>query len=591
MEKRKIHIDKNSMKSRLLTAILSMAFVLTLGMAFIGYKAFENTLISEIGKNREDVLSQIGERIRQMRSNVHTLSNLYYYDHTLNGYLEQLNESMDEKTYEEFQSYMASITHQFQSSFYNGDKGFQVVLALENGGGYASEDGTGQTVSDYMSPKTKIWYGDLLSEKGRIVDVASYKQVKGGPSSFCAARVMNNSSGETLAYLMVNMKETQIRDLYRYLTQENSNTIYVVDKGGNIISCSNSKLNGFHFFDMENLNGLFGGSDYIFTKMRGEDILLTRYYDSDSGFTVLEEISFKVLMKPIYRIRLILLLLSMSTMAVAAIVAGKVANRTTGSLTKLCDFMCQVDLESLDQECSIRDCTEINILGSRLNLMLKRMRDLMESIRQKEKQKRKMELGFLQAQINPHFMYNTLFSIKCMVDMEKNHEASQMLVSFIRLLRNTVSNPDEFVTLKHEFDMLKQYTTIQQFRYDNGFEVFFECDGAVENKKIPKLLIQPLLENAIFHGVEFKKGEGLIVITARAREGNVIVTVEDNGVGISEEILAKIERGERISEETHVGIVNVKDRIQLNFGENYGMKVESVQWKGTRIILTFPELD
>lgn len=591
MQERKIHIDKNSMKNRLLTAILSMAVVLTLGMAFIGYKAFENTLISEIGKNRADVLSQIGERIRQMRSNVHTLSNLYYYDRRLNDYLEQLNEGADEKTYEEFQAYMASITRQFQSSFYNGDQGYQVVLALERGGGYASKDGTGQTVSDYMSPKTKIWWGDLLDEKGHIVDVASYKQVKGGPSSFCAARVMNDSSGKPLAYLMVNMRETKIRDLYRYLTQENSNTIYVADKGGNIISCSNSKLNGFHFFNMENLNGLFGSSDYIFTKMREEKILFTRYFDKDSGFTVLEEIPFKVLMRPIYRVRLVLVLLSMLVLAATVIVAGKVANRTTRSLTKLCDFMCQVDLQSLDQECTICGYTEINILRDRLNLMLKRMRDLMEDIKQKEKQKRKMELGFLQAQINPHFMYNTLFSIKCMVDMEKNQEASQMLASFISLLRNTVSNPDEFVTLKHEFDILKQYTAIQQFRYDNGFQVFFECAEAVEGKKIPKLIIQPLLENAIFHGVEFKKGEGMIAVTARARDGNVMVTVEDNGVGISEETLAKIERGEKISGETHMGIANVQERIQLNFGENYGMKVESTQWKGTKITLTFPELD
>lgn len=253
--------------------------------------------------------------------------------------------------------------------------------------------------------------------------------------------------------------------------------------------------------------------------------------------------------------------------------------------------MLQVEEENLNQDCAVAGYTEINILSKGLNTLLGRMRDLLQGIKQKEQQKRKMELGFLQAQINPHFMYNTLFSIKCMVDMEKNGEASKMLASFIQLLRSTLSNPDEFVTVRQEFHVLRQYIEIQKFRYDDGFQVIFECDGAVEEKKIPKLLIQPLLENAIFHGVEFKKGEGLIIITARMQDEAVLITVEDNGVGIAPEILEKINRGEQLGSKTHVGIVNVKERIQLNFGESYGMRIESAQWKGTKIVLTLPALD
>ena len=166
-----------------------------------------------------------------------------------------------------------------------------------------------------------------------------------------------------------------------------------------------------------------------------------------------------------------------------------------------------------------------------------------------------------------------------------------MLVFFIQLLRSTLSNPNEFVMIREEFRVLRQYVEIQKFRYDDGFQVIFECDEGVEEKKIPKLLIQPLLENAIFHGVEFKRGEGLIIITARAYDGGVAVTVEDNGMGIAFEIIEKINRGERMGEKAHVGIVNVKERKQLNFGGNYGMKIESVQWKGTKIILNLPAVD
>ena len=402
---------------------------------------------------------------------------------------------------------------------------------------------------------------------------------------------MADENGEALAYLMISVEEAQLREMYESVIRDRQNTIYIVDGEGTIISCSNQRLNGFNFFNMKNLDRLFEGSAYTFTKMRGKEILFTRYQDQGSGFTVLEEIPLEVLMEPIRNLRYMIAWVACLAIGAVSWYAWLFAKRTAQPISQLCNFMLQVEEENLDRPCQVEGYVEINILRNRLNLMLGRMRELMQGIKQKEQQKRKMELSFLQAQINPHFMYNTLFSIKCMVDMEKNEEASRMLVSFIQLLRSTLSSPSEFVTIRDEFRVLQQYVDIQKFRYDDGFQVVFECDEAVEEKKIPKLLIQPLLENAIFHGVEFKKGEGLIIITARKKDGDVVVTVEDNGMGIAPEVIEKIERGEQINEKTHVGIVNVKERIQLNFGESYGMNIESRQWEGTKIVLTFPAID
>ena len=582
-------IDTNSMKIRLLFTLLAAGIFLTLVISAIGYKTFEHTLISEIGNNRADVLRQIGDRVRQVKENAYTLSNLYCYDHTLRNFLEEMDGGGPDKEQKEFIRYMDRMTTQYKSSFHEGSRMFQVVLALEHGGGYTSEPKP--EGDDYMSPRTKVWYKQMLFARGEGIDIANYKDKATGKNYFSVARTIESGEGKPMAYLMVNMDEAQIRAMYESVTKENQNTVYIVDGKGNIISCSNSKLNGFEFFNMKNLDRLFGDSAYTFTKMRGENILFTRYQDGDSGFTVLEEIPLAVLMEPIRRVRVAVILVAVFAIGAAVIYAWHFADRMTRPISKLCDFMLQVEEENLNQDCEVAGYTEINIMGKGLNALLGRMRGLLQGIKQKEQQKRRMELSFLQAQINPHFMYNTLFSIKCMVDMEKNEEASKMLVSFIQLLRSTLSNPDEFVTVRQEFHVLQQYIDIQQFRYDDGFQVVFECDEAVEEKKIPKLLIQPLLENAIFHGVEFKKGEGMIVITARMQEETVIITVEDNGVGISPEILEKIHRGEQLGSKTHVGIVNVKERIQLNFGESYGMRIESAQWKGTKIVLTLPALD
>lgn len=579
-----------SMRTMLMAALLAMGVFLTLSVSLICYCTFERTLITEIGNNRLDVLRQVGDRVRQVKYNASTLSNLYYYDHTLKEYLEDIgSDPEDARLRQQLNAYMERLTRQFKSSFHEDSMKFEAVLALESGGGYSSEDVSGDY--DFMGPKTKIWYKRMLQASGDAVDIANIRDKESGKNYLSIVRVMMDDENNPLAYLMINVEEPQLRRMYESTTRDKQNTIYIVDSEGTIVSSSSQNLTGFNLFNMKNLDKLFQEQDYTFTKMRGEAILFTRYQERESGYTVLEEIPLRVLMAPIRRVRMVVLVLALTAVGAAFWYAWYFTRKVTRPFSQLCDFMLNVEEDNLDHPCEVEGYMEINILRSRLNMMLGRMRELMQGIRQKEQQKRKMELSFLQAQINPHFMYNTLFSIKCMVDMEKNEEASRMLVSFIQLLRSTLSNPNEFVTIAEEFRVLQQYVEIQKFRYDDGFQVIFECDEAAELKKIPKLLIQPLLENAIFHGVEFKKGEGLIIIIARLRDGDVEVTVEDNGVGIAPETVEKINRGERIGEKSHVGILNVKERIQLNFGDSYGMKIESRQWEGTKIILTFPAIE
>lgn len=584
-------MDKNSMRLRLLIVFLAEISLLTILISGIGYRAFEKTLVEEMGSNRADVLRQIGERVRLVKDRIYTLSNLYYYDETLREYLEEIGTEGNEEKEQQLRAYMDQLTQQYKNSFYEEGQGFQVVLALESGGGYTSKKLSDEKSYDYMSPKTKVWYKRMLFAQGGVIDIAHYKEKADGKAYFSVVRCINSRQGEAVAYLMLNVEETQIYKMYQFLTKTNENVIYVVDQTGTIISSSNRSLNGFEFFHMKNLDRLFDKKGHIFTKMRGSDILFTRYYDSNSGFTILEEIPVQSLMEPIDQVRIFIVCLAFIVMTAATCYAVYFTDRVTKPLSQLCEFMVQVKEDNMDQECEVQGYTEINILSCRLNLMLHRIWELVQGIKQNERQKRKLELSFLQAQINPHFMYNTLFSIKCMVDMGKNEEASKMLSAFIQLLRSTLSNPDEYVEIRYEFEMLKQYVDIQQFRYDNHFQIIFESDEKVAEKKIPKLLIQPLLENAIFHGIEQRQEGGLIILTARQIQDTVVVTVEDNGVGMDPEIIEKIEHGEMVPGKIHIGIGNVKERIQLNFGENYGVRIESVPGKGTKIILTFPAID
>lgn len=184
--------------------------------------------------------------------------------------------------------------------------------------------------------------------------------------------------------------------------------------------------------------------------------------------------------------------------------------------------------------------------------MLSRIRDLIESVRTKEEEKRRMELNWLQAQINPHFMYNTLFSIKCSVDMGRNDEAGHMLTTFIQMLRGILSVQEEMVTVQAQMDALRQYVELQQFRYDGSFDALIECDDQAAGCRIPKLLIQPLVENAILHGVDMAAGDGMITVVARRVGEAISIQVEDNGVGMTEARIQEVMRPQVPSDRPHL---------------------------------------
>lgn len=177
-----------SMKCQLIIAFLALGIFLTLAVSMIGYQTFKTTLISEIGNNRLDVLRQVGERVRQVKSNVYTVSNLYQNDYTLRQYLEELNSSDTAASREQVNSCMERLTRQFKNSFYTENIEFDVVLAFENGGGYSSKEVAESY--DYMSPKTKIWYKKILEAKGDMVDIANYEDKADGKEYFSVARVI-----------------------------------------------------------------------------------------------------------------------------------------------------------------------------------------------------------------------------------------------------------------------------------------------------------------------------------------------------------------------------------------------------------------
>ena len=238
---------------------------------------------------------------------------------------------------------------------------------------------------------------------------------------------------------------------------------------------------------------------------------------------------------------------------------------------------------------------EIERLGHSIRSMVSTMRHLMDDIIEQEAQKRRSELDVLQSQINPHFLYNTLDSVVWMTENGRTDEAILMVTSLARFFRISLSRGSNIIPIADELEHARHYLTIQKMRYKNKFSATIEARGGVEKLYTIKLIVQPILENAIYHGMAYADGDGEITVRARRDGEDVVIEVADNGPGMPEETV------ERLLDQSYaaapgtkgsgIGLRNVHQRIRLTFGEEYGLAIHSEPDAGTTVCIRLPVLE
>ena len=238
--------------------------------------------------------------------------------------------------------------------------------------------------------------------------------------------------------------------------------------------------------------------------------------------------------------------------------------------------------------------SEIRHLGYSVQRSYERIETLMEEIIRQQNERRKSELDALQSQINPHFLYNTLESITWMVEAQKNEEAVIMISELAKLLRVSLSRGKTIIPVKDEQQHSRSYMNIQLVRYKERFQMEFQTDKKIEDYCIVKLVIQPILENAIYYGVGNmdEDDEGKITVRGEKKEDDIYITIEDNGMGMRKEVLENIlkDNNKVPKHGSGVGVINVHSRIQLMFGGQYGLEIYSEPDEGTRVVIHIPAI-
>lgn len=585
----KLAAQKNKLRTQLFWAYL-LLLSLFLAVALAAFALVRGLVMEQIGAGRLDVLRQIAERASTIKTSGITLSNLYFYELETQGALVEVpGEKQSAVT-----GYLNEQKAKYDEVF--GQIGItnEVLFAQPGGFCYSS---SGQASFEALGQQ--LWYRRLLQSLAAAPEAEvqfsrtfrnDFSTGAGGPRyQFAAGRLARRAGGGT-GVLLVLLDEQLLENLYEPALSEGGE-IYIYDQEGFIVSHSNKKMLGKQFVNVENMRSMYGVNSYSVVQKLGESYLLSTYLDEDTGWTIVEEIPTRVIFGPLNRVYAVLGLAAAAGLAAALAVALYMSRRIARPLTELSDAMDAFGSRDFTALSANTGTWEIDHLRQSFNHMAVEIFHLMDAVQERERQKRVLEMNFLRAQINPHFLYNMLFSIRCTVEIGKNRQAAEMITAFTDLLKSTLMVKQAAVPLADEFESTRKYLVVQKLRY--GDKVHFEMDLGPGTARclVPPLILQPLVENAIFHGLEAKPSADMVVVASTLEGEELVLTVTDDGAGMDEATLSGVRekcQSTDAGDGSSIGLANVHNRIRLNYGARYGVQLESVPGIGTTVTIRMP---
>ena len=396
------------------------------------------------------------------------------------------------------------------------------------------------------------------------------------------------------AVLLIEMAYQGLEEVLDEVTLGNGGYIYLMDSNGDIIWHPKFELIASGRVKENNLvaAGYDDGSrEEIFNGTRQTVVTKTVGY---TGWKLVGVIKGTGISLNMLKTRLFIVFVILLIIFIVIIINSYISFRVTNPIRELEKSVKALEEGNLDADIYMGGSYEVQHLGKSVQDMKFRIKGLMQDIVNEHEEKRKSEFDSLQAQINPHFLYNTLDIIVWQIENEKQSEAVHTVTALARFFRLSLGKGKNIVTVRDEIEHVKNYLMIQHMRFKNKFD--YEFDIAEDVLELPslKLMLQPLVENAIYHGMEFMDGDGMIMVKAWREEDELYLSVADNGLGMTEDKVEMILTGKSTSGNgrgSGIGVKNVNERIKLYFGEAYGLTIDSEPDEGTTVIIHLPAKD
>jgi len=401
-----------------------------------------------------------------------------------------------------------------------------------------------------------------------------------GRKGLIGARAIRTYDGNILGYLVVTLWEEGIESLFRG-RYSSVNNVILLDPTWRAAYYSQSAqgLATTGALREQLLNG------EPLTGREGEFNFYVREF-GDDGFTLIlqQPRTFtSAVMRSLYSVSAITGLLCLILCLGCAWVLSRHLSKPVDELDTA---MREVEKGNYEIQLETSRTDEFGRLASSFNRMTREYLLNLESSVQRQKELNETQLRMMQAQLNPHFLYNTLDSMKWLGVTHGVPQVATLATNLATILRASISE-GEFVTLQQELELIERYIDIQSIRFGDRFTCEIDIDDKFQSCLVPKLVLQPLVENAIIHGVE-GRNDGYIKVRAEEQDGALLLTVSDNGRGIPEEILEKLNSPNGMKPSGHLGLYNVDRIIRLHYGDQYGISAESVKGEGSRVQLRLP---
>lgn len=495
-----------------------------------------------------------------------------------------------------YQSVVHTQVMRYNSSVY-GTLLYNAASDISFLGGHSPEDMRQPIIDSMAHLKDRQDYHNeatLLSVQGPKDEVPAHYVLIARP-------LFNTSTRQYLGYFGVLVEQTVLGEIFAQDTAIDGVRQYVVDQKGKIIHSGVREEIGLDIGDTAlaqlyaQQTGTFDVPADVATDIRldGHSSIVTRSTLSAAPWSVLSIIDAETLYAPAQKLQLAWSIAFALLMAVGVLVVSQVAisvsrpirklNHAMADIVKSHDFAHHVSIDSRD---------EVGELAQSFNQLLDEISRLLTQVVHQEEEKQAAEMRALQAQVNPHFLGNTLNTIKWMANMQCADNIAEATESLIHLMNYALDTGRRFVTVRQELDFTNRYVELMQLRYFGSFDLEFDVEEDVLDCQSIRFMLQPLVDNAIFHGLQNHASRGLLRITAKRVDAGIEFHVWDNGVGIKPEIIAQIMKGERKKERgfNSIGIYNVIERLRLYYGPRYGVEITSIVGRETDVKVTLPAL-
>lgn len=554
------------------TVAFSTVCVLVLAVAMVSYFAVRFVL-DETGRARVEVLEQISD---VSAGNRHTMENVMervyqeLYPHLTGS---EIDGAEIQARLDAFQRTMDSV---------GIDATIDVVRGVREI--YMTENETNQSIQNLLN---SYWY--IKHYSGETAESWNLRFIDARDiSSYCLSlgRTVYNGEGRSAAVIVINTsQENQFRALQKLVGE--SDRVYILDQNGIAICHSNSNIVGTWQASMPAFEERYGFNGSRMIRKNGQSYMLSNYHDGESGWTYVEEQNISGLLDSVVHVLTACIVTAALTGAAVIVLSYARTRRALRALSGFTESIGGMDPENLELLPVQSAYQEVYVLGTAFNLMVERVQKLIADIQVREAEKVRSEYDFLQAQLSPHFMHNTLLAIKSLMAMGRLEEASGMMSEFVELIYIPTTSEIPLVPLREELHLLENFVSIMNCRTDKDVAFIYDIPERLEEVLVPRMILQPLVGNSIFHGFAEKEDGCRITIRAQVKGRIFEIAVEDNGEGISPARLQDISTDQYAPAGHHhgVGIQNVKKRLRIVYGGGSGVVVQSVYGRFTRVIL------